>query len=240
MTTRSIRRALLAGLSTIPLFGSQSCGGVPDRSEAQVDDVRVGTTAEALNVAAPPGMGNYCSITWPNGGWSFASDTNGGDPCTWILNQSPGGTIQRKGLYANNDWNRVVYRCYPPNYGWVGIYEGWGNGPLTAAFNAAEGKPGCVFVASPKSMPIFNSPFPLSTPSYVHNTGFDFDRADIAFHAGAERKIGRAGEYQIEPLVGPIRAGLPKVGESDVTPTLQPVELHRASGQRNAVGFCDG
>ena len=98
---------------------------------------------QAANVPAPAGMGNYCSITWPGGGWSFASDTNGGDPCLWILRQSaPGGTIQRKGLYANNNVNRVVYRCFPPNYGWVGIYEGWGNAPLTWAYDAAKGKRG--------------------------------------------------------------------------------------------------
>ena len=133
--------------------------------------------AAAANVPAPAGMGNYCSITWPTGGWAFASDTNGGNPCQWILNQSaPGGTIRRKGLYANNNWNRVVYRCYPPNYGWVGIYEGWGNGPLTAAYNAAQGKPGCIFTVSPKSMPIFGSPFPLLF-SNSHATGFDFAKA---------------------------------------------------------------
>jgi len=135
------------------------------------------TASRAANVPAPPGMGNYCSVTWVSGGWAFASDPGGGDPCKYIFDHSgPGGTIQRKGLYANNNWNRVVYRCYPPNYGWVGIYEGWGNDPLTWAFNAAQGKPGCVFVASPKDMPIFDSPFSLSI-SYQHVTGFDFAKA---------------------------------------------------------------
>jgi hypothetical protein len=133
--------------------------------------------AEASHVPAPAGMGNYCSITWSGGGWAFASDTNGGDPCLWILRQSaPGGTIRRKGLYANNNWNRVVYRCYPPNYGWVGLYEGWGNDPLTWAFNAAKGKPGCIFNVSPKSMPIFGSPFLLFV-SNSHATGFDFAKS---------------------------------------------------------------
>jgi murein DD-endopeptidase MepM/ murein hydrolase activator NlpD len=132
-------------------------------------------TSNAQIVPAPPGMGNYCSITWPNGGWSFASETNGGDPCQWILNQSPNGTVQRKGLYANYDWNRVVYRCYPPNYGWVGIYEGWGNEPLTWAYDAAQGKPGCIFNVSPKAMPIFDAPFWIGMfANYTHATGFDF------------------------------------------------------------------
>src|SRR5690349_12393592 len=75
------------------------------------------STANAITVS---GMGHYCSGTWSNVGWAFTSDTNGGDPCSVIV--STGGTVQRKGLYANNNWNRVVYRCYPPNYGFVGIY----------------------------------------------------------------------------------------------------------------------
>jgi murein DD-endopeptidase MepM/ murein hydrolase activator NlpD len=130
--------------------------------------------SKALNVPAPPGMGNYCSVTWAGGGWGFASYTNGGDPCQFLIQQGgPGAVIQRKGLYAAANWNRVVYRCYPPNFGWVGIYEGWGNDPLTSAYNAALGKPGCIFVASPVSMPIFDSPFPLNT-AYTHATGFDF------------------------------------------------------------------
>jgi murein DD-endopeptidase MepM/ murein hydrolase activator NlpD len=120
-------------------------------------------------------MGNYCSMTWASGGWGFASFTNGADPCDYIRKHSdPGGTIRRKGLYASNNWNRVVYRCYPPGYGWVGIYEGWGNAPLTSAFNAAQGKPGCVFNATPTSMPIFGPPFALRPEAYWHGTGFDF------------------------------------------------------------------
>lgn len=131
----------------------------------------------ASAITAPAGMGNYCSITWPTGGWAFASDPSGGDPCGWLLGQSdPGGTIQRKGLYASNNWNRVVYRCYPPNYGWVGLYEGWGNDPLTWAYDAAQGKPGCIFNVSPVSLPIFDSPFPLWA-NYSLVTGFDFARS---------------------------------------------------------------
>jgi murein DD-endopeptidase MepM/ murein hydrolase activator NlpD len=162
-------------LICIASFVAPGCAATADAPSPEAER-SVGTTAEALNVQAPAGMGNYCSITWPNGGWSFASDTNGGDPCGWIAKQSPGGTVQRKGLYANNDVNRVVYRCYPPEYGWVGIYEGVGNGPLTAAYEAAQGKPGCIFNVSPKSMPVFDAPFPLNV-SYTHVTGFDFAKA---------------------------------------------------------------
>lgn len=124
--------------------------------------------------------GTYCSGTWPTGGWAFTSDTAGGDVCASIV--KTGGTIQRKGLYKNNDTNRVVVRCYPPDYGWFGVYEGVGNGPLTAAHDSAlkPSKPGCVFTVSPKSMPIFDAPFPLSAKKqdgpYGHTNGFDFAR----------------------------------------------------------------
>jgi len=149
---------------------------MPVNSEVQMP---ASEEADIVKVAvtAPVGMGNYCSMSWPSGGWAFASDTNGGDPCKWLISQSPaGGVIQRKGLYANNNWNRVVYRCYPPNFGWVGIYQGWGNAPLTWAYDAAKNKPGCIFNVSPTAMPIFDAPFPLSTV-YSHVTGFDFAKA---------------------------------------------------------------
>ena len=111
----------------------------------------------------------------PTGGWAFTSLSNGGDPCQTIV--STGGKVQRRGLYANNNWNRVVYRCFPLNYGFVGIYEGVGNGPLSAAFAAAQvdNKPGCIFNVTPTAMPVFDSPFSLSV-SYSHASGVDFAR----------------------------------------------------------------
>jgi murein DD-endopeptidase MepM/ murein hydrolase activator NlpD len=120
--------------------------------------------------------GTYCSGAWSTGGWAFTSDTNGGDVCASIV--KTGGTVQRKGLYKVNGLNRVVARCYPPNYGWVVMYEGIGNGPLTAAYNDAytPKKPGCVFTVSPTSMPIFDAPFDL-TVNYTHATGHDFAKA---------------------------------------------------------------
>jgi murein DD-endopeptidase MepM/ murein hydrolase activator NlpD len=69
-----------------------------------------------------------------------------------------------------------VYRCYPPGYGWVGVYQGWGNDPLTWAYNAAQGKPGCIFNVSPTAMPIFDAPFSLSA-GYSHASGHDFAKA---------------------------------------------------------------
>lgn len=145
----------------------------------------VSVAAVALIAAAVPAsaaaissteLGNYCSTTGPGTGFNFASTPNGGDPCAAILKENPGAKIQRKGLYANNATNRVVSRCNPPGFGDVGLYEGSGNGPLTAAFNAAQGKPGCIFTVSPKTLRIFDSPFKLTT-KYVHATGFDFAKS---------------------------------------------------------------
>lgn len=126
----------------------------------------------AISVA---GMGHYCSGTWASGGWAFTSLTNGCDPCQSIT--AAGGTIQRRGLHANNNWNRVVYRCYPPGYGFVGVYQGWGNAPLTWAFDAAKrgNKPGCIFTVSPTAMQVFDPPFDLAAP-YYHASGVDFAR----------------------------------------------------------------
>jgi murein DD-endopeptidase MepM/ murein hydrolase activator NlpD len=135
----------------------------------------IAVPASAGAIPAPPGMGNYCNVTGPGTAWGFASLANGGDPCS-LLASGPGTTISRKGLYANNNYNRVVYRCYPPNYSWVGVYQGWGTGPLTAAYDAAQGKPGCIFNVSPTAMPIFDAPFALKT-NYGHVSGHDFAKA---------------------------------------------------------------
>src|SRR5262245_49221034 len=122
---------LLTGLLAVTLLAA--CEGGDWEQGAGASDVGVSTQA----LIAPAGMGNYCSITWPNGNWGFASFTDGSDSCAYIIQkQGSGGTIQRKGLYAVNGVNRVVYRCYPPGYGWVGIYEGTGNDPLGWAFDA--------------------------------------------------------------------------------------------------------
>jgi murein DD-endopeptidase MepM/ murein hydrolase activator NlpD len=129
-------------------------------------------------VTAPAGMGQYCSITWPGGGWSFTSHTDlSGDPCAGA---PAGGTVQRAGMYSASGVNFVVERCTD---GRVGLRGGAGNAPLTAAFNDAKGHPGCVFSVSPQAFPVFNSPFSLSPlpNGYNHNTGFDFARYPYYF-----------------------------------------------------------
>lgn len=138
--------------------------------------IATAVSADAPCIQAGSAYGTYCSGTWPSGGWAFNSATAGGDVCAQIT--QTGGTVQRRGLYRNSAMNRVVVRCGPPSYGWVGIYEGMGNGPLTAAYDSANGekKKGCIFTVSPNEMPIFDAPFPLGT-SYAHATGVDYAKS---------------------------------------------------------------
>jgi len=134
-------------------------------------DGPIGTTQQGLTVS---GMGHYCSMTWPTGGWAFMSYTAGGDPCGTIISQSdPGGTIRRAGVYSASGVNSVVARC---DNGYVSIWVGVGNDPLTWAYNAAQGHSGCFFTVAPKYMPIFDRPFDPST-SITHGSGFDFARS---------------------------------------------------------------
>jgi len=129
-----------------------------------------GSTLAVTGDITVSGYGHYCSMTWPNGGWAFTSDTNGNDPCGFIKKHSdPGGTIQRAGIYDPKGVNIVVARC-TDNTVW--LFGGTGNGPLTSAFNAGQKRPGCIFTVAPQNLPIFSSPFKGTTP--VVATGFDF------------------------------------------------------------------
>jgi murein DD-endopeptidase MepM/ murein hydrolase activator NlpD len=125
-------------------------------------------------------VGVYCSVTWPDGGWSFTSDSTGnGDPCGTATRGSSGYTIRHRGLYSSSGTNNVVARCNS-SQSWVVVYVGTGNGPLTAAYNAARNakQTFCTFVASPRALPIFDNPFRTSAPSgYYHATGYDFAKA---------------------------------------------------------------
>lgn len=169
---------LLLLLSAVSTLGG--CGAPLDAADealadkaASDDKTPVGQKTAALS--APAGMGRYCSVTWPNGGWAFTSFTNlTSDPCAAINPGPSGGTVKRAGMYAANALNNVVVRC-GADQGWVNLYVGVGNGPLTAAYNAAQGRSGCIFTASPRDMPIFNSPFPAGT-AVTPVTGVDFAR----------------------------------------------------------------
>jgi murein DD-endopeptidase MepM/ murein hydrolase activator NlpD len=130
------------------------------------------TEVKAQTIPAPPGMGRYCSVTWPTGGWAFESFTDlVADPCADIIQHSdPGYVIQRAGLYSVNGWNDAVARCD----GAVWIGKGVGNGPLDFVFNLSLGYSGCVFTVAPNDLPIFNAPFQLGVEYHV--TGVDFAR----------------------------------------------------------------
>jgi murein DD-endopeptidase MepM/ murein hydrolase activator NlpD len=144
-------------------------GTIHDATSSTLDPIEQSATIS--------GMGNYCSLTWRSGAWAFASDPAGGDPCAWLIKQSPSGyTIRRKGLYSPNGSNNVVVRCNS-DASWVGIYRGAGNGPLTAAYDSAvdEDKRHCVFTVAPMSMPVFDAPFLRFFP-YSLGTGVDFAR----------------------------------------------------------------
>ncbi|WP_437306961.1 M23 family metallopeptidase [Sorangium sp. So ce388] len=159
----------LCSVALAVLSAPLGCAVTPDDALGAEEEL-VESTSQAITVS---GLKHYCSGTWPGlGGWAFTSGT--ADPCASIT--STGGTVKRKGLYSASGVNRVVYRCNPPSYGWVGQYQGTGDAPLAAAYDAADGKSECIFTVSPVSLPIFDAPFSLST-TYSHATGFDFAKA---------------------------------------------------------------
>nr|HEX4316311.1 M23 family metallopeptidase [Kofleriaceae bacterium] len=133
------------------------------------------TTVAPPAIAAPSGMGQYCSVTYAGGGWGFSSGTSlTADPCS---SAGTGATIAHAGLYSAAGTNNVVERCTD---GRIGTWRGAGNGPLTAAYNDAANnhRPGCTFAVTPESMPVFQSPFSVTTlpTNYSHGTGMDFAR----------------------------------------------------------------
>jgi murein DD-endopeptidase MepM/ murein hydrolase activator NlpD len=153
------------------------------------------------------GYGHYCSMTWPSGGWAFTSDTNGNDPCKFIAARSdPGGTIQRAGIYNATGMNTAIARC-ADNAVW--LYRGNGNGPLTAAFNSAKGRRGCIFTVAPQDLPIFNNPFDRNAkPSTA--AGFDF--AKPPYNTLNVADFGQSGSAN-EPVVN--LRGAPRPGWLD-------------------------
>lgn len=161
--------------------------------------LRVGIALLALvNVGsawAEPQLGRYCSMTWPTGGWSLAWYANlTDDPCAHIKkNSDPGGTVQRAGLWSVAGVNNVVARC-GTDAGWVQLGAAPGDKPFSFTHKlAADAKQKhCVFTAAPREMPIFKSPYPVST-KVSPGTGFDFARGK-AFILNVAKEFGGAGE----------------------------------------------
>ncbi|HEY0992294.1 MAG TPA: M23 family metallopeptidase [Kofleriaceae bacterium] len=154
---------LIASLSAIT-------GCIPG-DESTPDEKSLGTAEQQLSVS---GMGRYCSMSWPGGGWAFATNSNlVDDPCAWLRGSSTNATVERAGLWALNAVNNVVLRC--ESGGYIILQNGTGGAPLTSAYNLAAGHGGCVFTVSPREMRIFGRVY--DPAGYTDTwTGFDFAR----------------------------------------------------------------
>jgi murein DD-endopeptidase MepM/ murein hydrolase activator NlpD len=179
-------------LLTLPLwivaFASASCVAPAEVvTEESSTSEGVGKTTAALTVS---GYGHYCSMTWPDGMWRFASDPNGNDPCGWLNTQaSTAGDIRRAGIYDAMGTNSVVARC---SDGLPYIYRGNGNDPLTWAYNEALGRQssGCIFTVAPHNLPIFNSPLSAPPTPGVSIGGFDHIKG---YTVNVLEEYGRSG-----------------------------------------------
>lgn len=162
-----LRRTIFLG--AVSLVGCVS--GEPDSSDTPDTDELASTTAQ---LTAPAGMGRYCSMSWPGGGWGFASYTNlTNDPCAEMRGTSTTATVAHAGLYSLAGVNNIVLRCENGSYIQLGV--GTGQGPLTWAWNQAQGHTGCTFTVSPRELPIFGRPYDPAGYQFT-NTGFDFAR----------------------------------------------------------------
>lgn len=136
--------------------------------------VRPRPSLAAGEIAEPSGFGHYCSMTWAGGGWAYAWDVAGGDPCGYLIAEFGPGTIRKAGLLSTAGANMTVVWCDGQTWG-PAVYRGAGAGPLTAAFNAsvAAEEPNCVMTVSPLELPIFErAPGAFTSTS----TGVDFAR----------------------------------------------------------------
>lgn len=113
-------------------------------------------------IQVPAGFGRYCSVTYSGGGWALINLTGANsDPCKEILKSSPGGKIERAGLWATNKENNVMRVCD----GDLGIYRQVGNNVIKTAYDGAAGKKNCVFTIAPTALPVFSKPYLLLPPN---------------------------------------------------------------------------
>ncbi|MFP7721749.1 M23 family metallopeptidase [Lysobacter sp. A3-1-A15] len=106
----------------------------------------------------PQGYGRYCSVSYPTGGWAFATLSQGdSDPCGALLASSPGGTIERAGLWDTRGMNNVLWNCRQG----LGIYAAQGSAATAFAYDDATSKKKthCVFVVAPQRLPVFGLPW---------------------------------------------------------------------------------
>jgi len=111
--------------------------------------------------AIPPGYGNYCSVTYPGGGWAF-EDLTSGDSCGAIEKQfGSAGTIQRAGYWSTKNFNNAMVRC---DGNVIYYYRGSTDSPLAAAFKAVKDAhlKNCAFTVAPVALPFFYWPYDQS------------------------------------------------------------------------------
>jgi murein DD-endopeptidase MepM/ murein hydrolase activator NlpD len=146
-----------------------------------IEDLELDTITS--EIAVPTGYGRYCNVGgYAGGGWAFGWNSISSDPCKDLLDQFPGGTIIRAGLWDLNGTNKVHALC---DGGFRTTYQGGGGAPLSDAFASAPGGNNCRFIVSPAKLPIFNRPYRSSglvADSLVsHSNGFNFAWPSIDF-----------------------------------------------------------
>lgn len=139
--------------------------------------INAATRTDVPVTPEPPGFGHYCSLSYPGGGWSFATTGSNTDPCGDLRKQAPGGTIERAGLWSLSEANNVLVRCGSETR----IYRDQGSKGTAQAYAEAQGKKSCIFTVSPAKLPIFGKPYgktnaKQSNPDedVTHTNGFDY------------------------------------------------------------------
>jgi uncharacterized protein YkwD len=88
------------------------------------------------------GVGRYCSVVYPNGGWQLFWHTSQ-DPCGLATCLQSDCQLGSAGNYFLEQQNQVTVRCQ----GSSNTFVGWGDRPLSEAFNsvAKPFQPACTF-----------------------------------------------------------------------------------------------
>ncbi len=106
----------------------------------------------------PANSGHYCNVVQANGTWGF--DWTGSTPCATLLAAMPGATVVRAGIFSKTDTNSINIKCSDGGILWEAAGT---NALVTANGLVGHGTNKCVITVSPKSMRVFNAPFPTNT-----------------------------------------------------------------------------
>jgi murein DD-endopeptidase MepM/ murein hydrolase activator NlpD len=193
----TLRRLLFAVALALPLPGPSAAQG----------DVPV--------TPVPPGYGRYCSVLYASGGMAFATGASQeADPCGDLLRSSPGGTVERAGLWSVNGDNNALLHC---SDGFLQVHRGTGGIPITTVYNLAGGHSGCVITVSPTALPVFSLPYGRTTPN----------QADPS----SDVRVARGFDYNVYRIPMDVSMfGQPQ------TPSLPAVSVDRRGRQRNFIG----